>query len=252
MTMFFMKRPAARPAPPRAEVYAVEGRTLPLKIVEHARATRLTLRLDSAAGGLRVTVPPGVRPAEVDRFLARHQGWIAARLAKLPDRPKIRPGVRIPLKGVPHLIAHEPGRRGTVVRAEASEGPMLVVHGERVHLPRRLSDFLKKEARGHIEPLAHRHADAIGRKIKMIRFKDTRSRWGSCTADGVLSFSWRIAMAPPAVIDYLVAHEVAHLAEMNHGPQFWKLCKELCPDTPRCKDWLKRNGAALQAMEFGN
>jgi len=156
----------------------------------------------------------------------------------------------MPLKGVPHLVLHEPGRRGSVVREISAEGPRLIVHGERAHLPRRLSDLLKKEARAHIEPLAHRHASAIGGRIKAIRYKDTRSRWGSCTADGVLSFSWRIAMAPPAIIDYLVAHEVAHLAEMNHGPKFWKLCKELCPDTPKAKDWLKRNGAALQAIEF--
>ena len=90
----------------------------------------------------------------------------------------------------------------------------------------------------------------MGRKAKAIRFKDTSSRWGSCTADGSLSFSWRIMMAPPPVIDYLVAHEVAHLREMNHGPRFWKLCKELCTDTERCKAWLKRNGSALQAISF--
>ncbi|TIO80025.1 MAG: M48 family metallopeptidase, partial [Mesorhizobium sp.] len=73
---------------------------------------------------------------------------------------------------------------------------------------------------------------------------------GSCTSEGNLSFSWRIMMAPPAVINYLVAHEVAHLKEMNHGPKFWKLCEKLCPDTDRCKDWLKRNGGALQAIVF--
>ena len=251
MIFSLTKKPARRPAPPREEAYAVGDRTVPLRVVEHPRATRLTLRIDSAAGGLRVTVPPGVRSTEVDRFLARHEGWIVARLAKLPDRPRIRPGVKIPLHGVPHLVVHEPGRRGTVRREVTDEGPTLVVHGERVHLPRRLADFLKKEAKAHIEPLAHRHAEIVGRRIKAIRFKDTKSRWGSCTSDGVLSFSWRIAMAPPAVIDYLVAHEVAHLAEMNHGPKFWKLCKDLCPDTARCKDWLKRNGAALQAIEFG-
>jgi predicted metal-dependent hydrolase len=95
-----------------------------------------------------------------------------------------------------------------------------------------------------------KYTATIGRRAKAIRFKDTTSRWGSCTSDGSLSFSWRIMMAPAPVIDYLVAHEVAHLKEMNHGPKFWKLCRELCPDTDRCKDWLKRNGAALQAIAF--
>jgi predicted metal-dependent hydrolase len=95
-----------------------------------------------------------------------------------------------------------------------------------------------------------RHCEAAGRRAKAIRFRDTTSRWGSCTSDGVLSFSWRIMMAPTPVINYLVAHEVAHLREMNHGPKFWKLCEELCPDTERCKAWLKRNGGALQAIVF--
>ena len=95
-----------------------------------------------------------------------------------------------------------------------------------------------------------KHTQAVGRKAKAIRFRDTSSRWGSCTSDGTLSFSWRIMMAPAPVINYLVAHEVAHLKEMNHGPKFWRLCEELCPDTERCKDWLKRNGGALQAIQF--
>ena len=86
--------------------------------------------------------------------------------------------------------------------------------------------------------------------VKSIRYKDTVSRWGSCSSEGNLSFSWRIMMAPRPVIDYLVAHEVAHLVHMNHGPKFWALCEELCPDTKRCKAWLKKNGSALQAIGF--
>jgi predicted metal-dependent hydrolase len=154
------------------------------------------------------------------------------------------------VRGVPHLIVHEPGKRGTVEVSRDEAGPVLVVHGDRLHLPRRVADFLKREARREIEALVAKHTAAVGRKAKAVRFKDTTSRWGSCTSDGSLSFSWRIMMAPAPVIDYLVAHEVAHLKEMNHGPKFWKLCTELCPDTKRCKDWLKRNGGALQAIGF--
>jgi hypothetical protein len=145
---------------------------------------------------------------------------------------------------------HEPGRRGTVEVAAVEGEPALIVHGERRHLSRRLADFLKREARRDIEALVARHAGAVGRPARAIRYRDTTSRWGSCTADGVLSFSWRIMMAPPAVIDYLVAHEVAHLREMNHGPKFWSLCRTLCPRTDEAKTWLKRNGGALQAIRF--
>ncbi|TIV97724.1 MAG: M48 family metallopeptidase, partial [Mesorhizobium sp.] len=186
----------------------------------------------------------------VEKFLDRHQDWLEQRLAKVPTRPQVRPGIKIPIRGVPHRIVHEPSKRGTVTVSRDERGPLLVVHGERIHLPRRVADYLKREAKKEIERLVVKHTEAIGKRAKAIRYKDTSSRWGSCTSEGNLSFSWRIMMAPPAVINYLVAHEVAHLKEMNHGPKFWKLCEKLCPDTDRCKDWLKRNGGALQAIVF--
>lgn len=234
-----------------AQTYSVAGRELPLRIVENARARRLTLRIQPGGAGIRVTVPPGLSGREVERFLKRHEGWLEDRLKSLPEQPLVRPGIKIPIRGVPHLIVHEPGRRGTVEVSAIDGQPVLRVHGDRRHLPRRIADFLKREARGEIEPLVARHTSRIGRKAKTVRYRDTSSRWGSCTSDGTLSFSWRIMMAPRPVIDYLVAHEVAHLKEMNHGPGFWKLCNKLCPDTERCKAWLKRNGTALQAIQFG-
>ena len=243
-----LTKPARSPIEERE--HNVAGRTLPLRIVENDRARRLTLRIDAGGQGLRITVPPGLRQGEVEKFLHRHQGWLEQRLAKVPERPQVRPGIKIPFRGLPHRIVHEPGRRGTVSIGEGEAGPCLVVHGERLHLPRRLADFLKREARREIEALVATHTATVGRNAKVIHFRDTTSRWGSCTSDGTLSFSWRIMMAPPAVINYLVAHEVAHLKEMNHGPKFWKLCHELCPDTERCKAWLKRNGSALQAIRF--
>ncbi|WP_159586806.1 M48 family metallopeptidase [Chelativorans xinjiangense] len=247
----FKRAPLKVSTPPVERSHRVAGREVPLRIVENARARRLTLRIAPGGAGLRVTVPPGLSLREVERFLARHEGWLEERLKKLPDRPLVRPGIKIPLRGVPHLIVHEPSRRGTV-EATMFDGQLtLVVTGDSRHLPRRLADFLKREAQRDIGMLVARHTETVARRAKAIRYRDTTSRWGSCTSDGTLSFSWRIMMAPPAVIDYLVAHEVAHLKEMNHGPRFWKLCNELCPDTERCKAWLKRNGTALQAIQFG-
>jgi predicted metal-dependent hydrolase len=245
------KTPVVSSLSPLQRQHEVAGRVLPLRIVENARATRLTLRIDADGQGLRVTVPPGMQMTEVDRFLLRHQGWLEKRLQKVPDQPAVRPGVKIPIRGVPHLIVYEAGTRGTAEIRQLTEGPALIVHGERHHLQRRVADFLKREAKREIEPLVAKHTQKAGRRAASIRFKDTSSRWGSCSAAGNLSFSWRIMMAPPPVIDYLVAHEVAHLREMNHGPKFWALCRELCPDTDRCRAWLKRNGGALQAIGFG-
>lgn len=250
MPFGIFRSPPSRPAQPLLVEHEVAGRRLPLRVVENARAKRLTLRLEAGGQGLRVTVPPGLARGEVQRFLDRHQGWLEQKLAKVPERPQLRPGVKVPIRGVPHLITHEPAMRGVAHVRQEADGPVLVVYGDRRRLGRRVSDFLKREAKREIEPLVARHAASVGRRAKSIRFKDTSSRWGSCTSDGGLSFSWRIMMAPPPVINYLVAHEVAHLREMNHGPKFWELCKRLCPDTDRCKDWLKRNGTALQAISF--
>lgn len=247
---FFRNLTKPVPSPVEEREHTVAGRTLPLRIVENDRARRLTLRIDAGGQGLRITVPPGLNRGEVEKFLHRHQGWLEQRLARVPDRPQVRPGIKLPVYGVPHLIVHEPAKRGTVSLGKGEAGPTLIVHGERIHLPRRLADFLKREAKREIETLVEKHTANVGRKAKAIRFKDTSSRWGSCTSDGNLSFSWRIMMAPRPVINYLVAHEVAHLKEMNHGPKFWKLCEELCPDTERCKAWLKKNGGALQAIQF--
>lgn len=237
-------------SPVEERLHEVAGRSLPLRIVENHRARRLTLRIDSGGRGLRITVPPGMARRDVERFLHSHQGWLEQRLAKVPLRPNVRPGIKLPLRGVPHLVVHHVGTRGTVEISHDNAGPILIVHGERAHLPRRLADFLKREAKRDIGRLVEKHTAKIGKRAKSIRLKDTTSRWGSCTSEGNLSFSWRIMMAPPAVINYLVAHEVAHLKEMNHGPKFWKLCEKLCPDTELCRAWLKRNGGALQAIAF--
>ena len=234
--------------------HEVAGRSLTLRVAESARASRLTLRIETGGRALKMTVPPGMPSREVESFLFRHQGWLEAKLAKYPDKPKLRPGVKLPVRGVAHLILHEPAKRGSVEQAADEGGPYLMVHGERAHLGRRLQDFLKKEAKRDIEPMALRLAAECGKKVKSIRFKDTKSRWGSCTSDGNLAFSWRIMMAPRPVIAYLVAHEVAHLTEMNHGPRFWKLAKQLSTDAgcdmDKAKAWLKLNGVAFQSIEF--
>jgi len=251
MAFGFSRRPAPARTGPSVQTltHEVAGRTLPLRIAENPRARRLTLRIKPGNKGLSVTTPVGISMLEVERFLHRNRGWLEERLEKMPDRPQVRPGIKIPVRGVKHEIVHEPGR-GVTEAVQSEDGARLIVRGERIHLPRRVADFLKKEAKAEIGLLVEKHSRTVGRPAKSIRYKDTVSRWGSCSADGNLSFSWRIMMAPKPVINYLVAHEVAHLIHMNHGRDFWALCEELCPDTDRCKAWLKKNGSALQAIEF--
>ncbi len=239
---------ARPPEAPRSRSIAVAGRSVELAVVEHPRATRLTLRIRSD-GGLRMTVPQGTDPAQIDRFLARQNDWLEDRLGRMPDRPHVRDGIKLPILGVKHAIVHRSGR-GVAAPRVGDAGHELVVFGDRTHLPRRVADYLRKRARAEIEPLVGRHTQTIGRAATSIRYRDTTSRWGSCSSAGNLSFCWRIVMAPPTVVDYLVAHEVAHLRHMNHGKEFWALCEELCPQTPQAKAWLKRNGSKLQAIRF--
>jgi predicted metal-dependent hydrolase len=246
------KKSGSRAAPIEGlipETLNVGGRSLALETVRSDRASRLTLRIGRDGRTARITAPPHVRERDLMDFLARNLGWLENKLAAYPERPVLRAGVKVPIKGVPHLIVWHSGR-GVTKLFQGDTGPEIHVYGVEGSVARRIADYLKKEAKTTIEPMALTDASQSGKRIRSIRFKDTSSRWGSCTHDGNLSFSWRIMMAPPKVIAYLVAHEVAHLSEMNHGPKFWALCKALCPDTETCRAWLKRNGAKLQSIAF--
>jgi predicted metal-dependent hydrolase len=191
-----------------------------------------------------------VAPAAVARrqaldFLARHESWLAARVAQLPAARAFADGETIPLLGVPHLIRGDASRlRGLAARAEGT----ITIPGAPDHLARRLTDFLKAEAKREIDERTRRKAAQLGRPIAAVTLRDTRSRWGSCSGTGRLAFSWRLIMAPEFVLDYVVAHEVAHLSEMNHGPRFWKLCASLTDADPKAaRAWLKCHGGALHA-----
>jgi predicted metal-dependent hydrolase len=138
--------------------------------------------------------------------------------------------------------------RGVACCVATEAGRQIHIRGEREHLARRVLDFLKREARRDIEAAVKRHAAAIGREPTKIRIGDAKTRWGSCNSRGSLTFSWRLILAPVYVLDYLAAHEVAHLKEMNHGPRFWNLVARLDPDYERAQTWLRQYGAELHAV----
>jgi predicted metal-dependent hydrolase len=212
-----------------------------LELRESPRATRLTLRVDAARDVIQVVVPRGVGEAEAVRFVSRHTDWILSRLAAMPPRLPFEDGAVIPFLGADRVIRHDPSLRGGT-RMEAGE---IRVGGRPEFLARRVRDFLKAEARGELAVRARAKAELIGAKVAGISVRDTRSRWGSCSTDGHLSFSWRLILTPDAVFDYVVAHEIAHLREMNHGSRFWRLTAQLTADVEGPRAWLKANGARL-------
>jgi hypothetical protein len=227
------------------QMLRIDARELPVDIGVHPRARRITLRLDKTSGRLRLTLPPGVSEREGLRFAARQEGWLRRRLAELPQAVPFVDGAELPILGVPHRIVHRPEARRGVWRAAGE----LHASGQAEHLPRRIRDFLKAEARREIAPRAHELADRVGRPVGRITLRDTVSRWGSCSARGDLSFSWRLVLAPESVLHYVVVHEVAHLRHMNHGAQFWALVDRLMDDPETPKAWLRRHGASL--MRYG-
>lgn len=244
------RRTTRKPAPPETRTLDVAGRLMPLTIKQHDRATRITLRIEPGGRALKMTVPKGLAAREVNAFLDRHQGWLLTRLAKFTTETNLGDGGEILFRGIPHRIQHTGSLRGLTEAIMVDGRPVLRVSGLPEHSARRIAAFLKKEARADLERLSRMHASSIRATIRSISMKDTRSRWGSCSTEGNLSFSWRIVMAPPQVIDYLAAHEVAHLKEMNHGPHFWALCRKLCPQMEEAKSWLKRHGSQLHAIDF--
>lgn len=246
----FLQKPE-RPNAPSTRTHEVAGRSLPLTVKPDRRARRITLRIEPGGQALKLTVPYGLKAREIDDFLARHEGWLMTRLARFPRSNALTEGRYLHLRGVAHRIERTGLLRGLTQTAEVDGEAVIRVGGAEEHLARRLKDYLKAEARKDLEARAQAHAAAVGATIKSITLKDTKSRWGSCSHDGALSFSWRIIMAPPYVLDYLAAHEVAHLKEMNHSDRFWAICVRLCPRMDEARHWLKRNGAMLHVHDFG-
>ena len=234
-----------RSADPSAIVILHEQESYPVRVQRHRQARRYTLRIHSATREVVLTVPPRGSIREARAFAEKHGGWIAARLERLPAPVPFAPGVVLPLRGEAHKVVHVRGR-GTVWAEIGDDGSRtLCIAGDEAHFARRLRDYLKREAKSDLEAASRRAAEKLGVKIKRVSIRDQASRWGSCSTTGVLSYSWRLILAPPFVLDYLAAHEVAHLVEMNHSRRFWRLVAKIYPQLPRAKAWLDAHGAEL-------
>ncbi|MGX1096688.1 M48 family metallopeptidase [Amorphus sp. MBR-141] len=222
----------------------LQGRAITVAVKRSHRARRATLRIPSG-GAPVVTAPMTMSDVVIDRFVRGHTGWLGERLARQAPPLAFADGVVFPLRGVDHRIRHTPGRRGTVWIEEEDGEKLFCVTGHEKYLVRRVTDGLKRMARSDLEEASLRHAAAAGRKVTSVRVRDTRSQWGSCTRKGALSYSWRLIFAPAFVLDYVAAHEVAHLVEHNHSDRFWRLTEQLAPRTPEARRWLRKQGPGL-------
>lgn len=227
----------------------VEELDCPVEVRRHPGARRLTLRVSRTRRAVIVTMPVQCDLGEAGSFLSRNIDWVRARLESMPRPLPFRDGTLLPLRGEFHRMVftgkRDPGV-GVVHRHVAAQGlPQLLVSGQGEHAPRRLRDWLFEEARRDLDLRVMHHARTLGVAPKRITVRDQASRWGSCSTTGVLSFSWRLILAPARILDYVAAHEVAHLVEMNHGPRFWTLVSAAVPAMKEAKSWLQLYGLDL-------
>lgn len=225
---------------------AAGSRTVAIRLIRHPRARRYTLRVRDAKRDIVLTIPRRGSLREARAFAERNLAWIERRLDALPDTVPFADGTILPILGLPHRIVHKPRSRGAAWRETSPDGEaVLCVAGTRDHVARRVTEFLRREAKRALTEASHRHAAAIGVGIRKISLRDSGTRWGSCSESGSLCYSWRLVFAPPYVLDYLAAHEVAHRIELNHSVRFWRLLDRMTPDRRRAEAWLSAKGASL-------
>ncbi|RPE67313.1 hypothetical protein EDD53_1718 [Pacificibacter maritimus] len=209
-----------------------------------ARTRRLSLRVSRLDGRVTLSMPLRTNEKSALAFLRDKEPWIRDNLGGLPDVRFAKLGVRVPYRGQDLLIV------SGAVRAARVQDETLVVPDHAEMVGPRVEAFLKLQAKTRFRAASDKYAKLLDTDYGRLTIRDTRSRWGSCTSDGNLMYSWRLVMAPDPVLDYVAAHEVAHRLEMNHSDRFWAHVRAVCPDFKLHRDWLRIEGQALHAWRF--
>lgn len=218
-----------------------DGNGVSVNIRHSTRARRILLHVGVYDGKVELVLPPGASRREGLGFARTQAGWIAGQLAKIGGGVPFADGSNFPLLDETITIRRHDSRSALPILKDGE----LLVGGRDDTLPSRVKRWVRARALDEIKPRAHRMGVEIGKSPARISMRDTRSRWGSCSRTGNLNFSWRLVMAPEFVLNYVVAHEVAHLRELNHSDRFWAVVDSICDDVPRARRWLRKNGADL-------
>lgn len=231
----------------RVFLLATSGTSVPVRVHVDKRARQVSVRIDPHAREAVATAPAPRHALDALSFASERVDWIAERLGALPPPVPFRPGAYIPLRGVIHRLRH--ADTGRTVRIDRSgPTPVILIPGPRETFRDKARGFLRAAARTDFASRVAVHAETLKVKPRSIAIKDMRSRWGSCSSEGRLNFSWRLVCAPPFALDYVAAHEVAHLREMNHSNRFWKQVERAMPDWQEARTWLQERGSALHAI----
>ena len=233
------------------ETIILADRRFDVSVNRLKRARRLTLRIDTNASRVKISAPASVDAELVHGFLERNRPWLERQIASRPDLEVVRDGSLIPFRGQETPIVIDPAAaRITFDGADGRPSLRLPRRGEPIL---RLQRFLVDEARRDLTARAERLSSQLGRPFRSLHVRDTKSRWGSCSARAGLNFSWRLIFGEDRVREYVVAHEVAHLRHMDHSPAFWAQCEALCPpdlDIDWAKRQLRENGKIWHALVF--
>lgn len=227
------------------ETYLTGSPPIPLVLRRSARARRISLRISQLDGRVTLTLPKRVAEREALAFAREKEGWIRKHLAARQEDVEIGPGALLPIGGRMHEVVQGKGRRVTF------DAQSVNVPGSPERMGKRLGGHLKQIARARLVEASDHYAAKLGKGYNAITLRDTRSRWGSCTETGRLMYSWRLILAPPEVLDYVAAHEVAHLAQMNHSSAFWAEVERIYGDFSHPRAWLRKEGSDLHRYRFG-
>ena len=218
-----------------------DGRRIDLNIRRSGRARRISLQMSDIDGSVELVLPSRAAVADALDFARTQVGWIERRLKRVRSAVPFTDGAVVPHLGTSLRIHHTDAGVGGVRRAN----DLLMVQGRSEDIPTRIHRWFRDQAAREIGWRVGAKTNIVGRRCNRVTIRDPRTRWGSCSQLGNLNFSWRLIMAPEHVLDYVVAHEVAHLVEMNHGPRFWAHVAELCEQPADARSWLRRHAAEL-------
>ena len=229
----------------RQDCIRIDGRDVPVTLRANSRARRFIVRVHPVTGEVAITAPSEASFPNALRFARKEHRWIAQQLEAVPDQVPFVPGAKVPFRGTPHIIEHNPKAKGTVWLDSDGLFPAIVSTGDAPHVPRRVKDWLKKQARSEFNALVAEFGQDLNTMPKKLTIRDPETRWGSCATNGVISFSWRLILAPPFVMRYVAAHEMTHLIHMHHRKSFWTLLDTLVDDVDDAKAWLSQHGSHL-------
>lgn len=221
---------------------------VPARLSVNPRARRLSIRIDGRAGEAVVVAPSERGLSQAVAFARTKADWMRQRLAERPNGTPLEPGATIPLFGRDTRLAAT-GGAGAARLTEDADGPLIVSGGEGEAFARRVENLFKRVARETLQARTDVHLRTLGLRPVKMSIADPKSRWGSCSPHNrSIRYSWRVVMAPHAVIDYLAAHEVAHLVHGDHSPAYWSVVQRLVGDHRPHRKWLRENGPALHAV----